>query len=48
MENNALRQKIEAIREEIKANTGNLDSSKLVYEMRKSFLDNKSGKISSL
>ena len=48
MENNALRQKIEAIREEIMANAEKLDNSKLVYEMRKSFLDNKSGKISAL
>ena len=48
MENNALREKIEAIREEIKANAEKLDNSKLVYEMRKSFLDNKTGKISAL
>ena len=48
MENSALRQQIEAIREEIKANAEKLDSSKLVYELRKSFLDNKSGKISAL
>nr|WP_026516970.1 phenylalanine--tRNA ligase subunit alpha [Butyrivibrio sp. MC2021] len=48
MENNALRQKIEAIREEIMANAEKLDNSKLVYEMRKSFLDNKTGKISAL
>ena len=48
MENSVLRQKIEAIREEIKANTKELDSSKHVYEIRKSFMDNKSGKISAL
>lgn len=48
MENNALRQKIDAIREEIMANAEKLDNSKLVYEMRKSFLDNKAGKISAL
>ena len=48
MENSTLRQKIEAIREEIKANSQTLDNSKLVYEMRKSFLDNKTGKISAL
>ncbi len=48
MENNALRQKIDAIREEIMANAEKLDNSKLVYEMRKSFLDNKTGKISAL
>ncbi len=48
MENNALRQKIDAIREEIMANADKLDNSKLVYEMRKSFLDNKTGKISAL
>ncbi len=48
MENSALRQQIEAIREEIKANSEKLDSSKLVYELRKSFLDNKNGKISAL
>ena len=36
MENSALSQKIEAIREEIKSNVDKLDSSKLVYEMRKS------------
>ena len=48
MENSALHQQIEAIREEIKANSEKLDSSKLVYELRKSFLDNKTGKISAL
>jgi phenylalanyl-tRNA synthetase alpha chain len=48
LENNALRQKIDAIREEIMANAEKLDNSKLVYEMRKSFLDNKTGKISAL
>ena len=48
MENSALRQQIEAIREEIKANSEKLDSSKLVYELRKSCLDNKNGKISAL
>ena len=48
MENSALRQKIEAIREEIMSNADKLDSSKLVYEMRKSFMDNKTGKISAL
>ena len=48
MENSVLRQKIEAIREEIKANSEKLDSSKLVYEMKKSFMDNKTGKISAL
>ena len=48
MENNALRQKIEAIREEIKTKAEKLDSSKLVYELRKSFMDNKTGKISAL
>ncbi len=48
MENSTLRQKIEAIREEIKANSQTLDNSKLVYEMRKSFMDNKTGKISAL
>ena len=48
MENSVLRQKIEAIREEIMANTKELESSKHVYEMRKSFMDNKSGKISAL
>ena len=48
MENSALHQKIEAIREEIKSNVDKLDSSKLVYEMRKSFMDNKTGKVSAL
>ena len=48
MENSALRQQIEAIREEIRTNSEKLDSSKLVYELRKSFLDNKTGKISAL
>ncbi|RKM62284.1 phenylalanine--tRNA ligase subunit alpha [Butyrivibrio sp. CB08] len=48
MENSALRQQIEAIREEIRENSEKLDSSKLVYELRKSFLDNKTGKISAL
>ena len=48
MENSALHQQIEAIREEIKASSEKLDSSKLVYELRKSFLDNKTGKISAL
>ena len=48
MENSALHQQIEAIRQEIKASSEKLDSSKLVYELRKSFLDNKGGKISAL
>ncbi len=48
MENSALRQQIEAIREEIRSGSEKLDSSKLVYELRKSFLDNKTGKISAL
>ena len=48
LENSALRQQIEAIREEIRSGSENLDSSKLVYELRKSFLDNKTGKISAL
>ena len=48
MENSALREKIEAIRDEIKASAGSIDSSKLVYEMKKSFMDNKTGKISAL
>ncbi len=48
MENSVLRQQIEAIREEIKENSKLLESSKHVYEQRKVFLDNKSGKISAL
>ncbi len=48
MENSALRQQIEAIREEIRSGSEKLDNSKLVYELRKSFLDNKTGKISAL
>ena len=48
MENSVLRQQIEAIREEIKENSKLLESSKHVYEQRKTFLDNKTGKISAL
>ncbi len=48
MENSLLRQQIEAIRDEIKEKSKLLESSKNVYEQRKVFLDNKSGKISAL
>ncbi|WP_330613729.1 phenylalanine--tRNA ligase subunit alpha [Butyrivibrio sp.] len=48
MENSVLRQQIEAIRDEIRENSKLLESSKNVYEQRKVFLDNKSGKISAL
>ena len=41
-------EKIREIREEIESNIGNFDSSKALYEFRKTFLDNKEGKISLL
>ena len=42
-----LRGKIAAIREEIRKETANLQDSKAVYELKKSFLD-KSGRIGQL
>ncbi len=48
LENAALTEKIEAIRAEIKEKADSLDTSKLVYEARKSFMDPKTGKISAL
>ena len=48
LENAALTEKIEAIRAEIKDKADSLDTSKLVYEARKSFMDPKTGKISAL
>ena len=41
-------EKIKEIRNEIEENIGSFDSSKSLYEFRKTFLDNKEGKISLL
>ena len=43
-----MEEKIKAIRQEIEEKIESFDSSKALYEFRKSFLDNKEGKISLL
>jgi len=43
-----MEEKIKAIRQEIEEKIQSFDSSKALYEFRKSFLDNKEGKISQL
>ncbi len=48
MADNALQERIEAIRAEIREKAEGLDSSRLVYEMKKTFMDPKQGKISAL
>ena len=45
---NGLTEKLDAIKQEILSGMESLDSSKAVYEFRKSFLDSKNGKISQL
>ncbi len=45
---NELREQIAAIKEEISNGFGSLDTSKAVYEFKKSFLDAKAGKINAL
>lgn len=45
---NGLTEKLDAIKQEILSGMESLDSSKAVYEFRKSFLDSKTGKISQL
>lgn len=48
MKLNGLEEKAAAIKAEIEAASGGIDSSRAVYETMKSFLDNKKGKISAL
>ena len=48
LENSGLREKIESIRNEIRESAGSLESSRMVYERKKDFLDSKQGKISAL
>ena len=43
-----MKEKLEAIRREIEEGIGAFDSSRALYEFRKTFLDNKEGKISQL
>ncbi|MGN0158469.1 MAG: phenylalanine--tRNA ligase subunit alpha [Brotaphodocola sp.] len=45
---NGLTEKLDAIKQEILSGMASLDSSKVVYEFRKSFLDSKNGKIGQL
>ena len=45
---NGLTEKLDAIKQEIVSGMESLDSSKAVYEFRKSFLDSKNGKIGQL
>ncbi|MBP3926229.1 MAG: phenylalanine--tRNA ligase subunit alpha [Clostridium sp.] len=45
---NGLTEKLDAIKQEILSGMESLDSSKAIYEFRKSFLDSKNGKISQL
>ncbi len=47
-EQNGLRDRLEAIRDEIRQSVRGMDSSRAAYDLRKSFLDSKKGKIGQL
>ena len=48
LDNSILKEKIEAIRNEIRENAASFENSRMVYESKKDFLDSKQGKISAL